>query len=473
MERADVVVIGAGFGGLGAATAAAEQGARVVLLERVGYPGGCASTFTRGGARYEAGATVLAGLGEGQALRDVVDRYALPLTLERVDPALTLRWPTGSFTIPSDRSAFVDAVAALPGAPPGVRRAFAEQQRVADALWATLDRPELLPPWGVRQLPGLLAHVAHTFGAWPALARHAGRPMSAWLHSHGLSGFEPLRRILDPLCQITVQVGTDQAEAPFALAAIDFLFRGVRSVRGGVGALATGLCDVIERLGGSVRFHRPATALTRGPDGWVVHTKRGPIGARQVVANVAPHVLRDWLGPTPRLDAQVARVETGWGAVVAYHTLDDAFPAGPAHLDLVADPAAPLADGNHVLCSVGEHRPGQPRTATSSTHVTSRDRAAVEAAQRALRATVRALAPELAQATRSELPASPRTFARFTGRPGGWVGGIPRRAGLGAYAELWPRAVAPGLWAVGDSVLLGQSALAAFVGGRHTARCFG
>ena len=49
----DVAVVGAGFGGLGAALRCAEHGARVLLLESLTYPGGCASTFMRGGASFD------------------------------------------------------------------------------------------------------------------------------------------------------------------------------------------------------------------------------------------------------------------------------------------------------------------------------------------------------------------------------------------------------------------------------------
>ena len=58
MEQADVVVIGAGFGGLSAALHFAEAGRDVVLFEALNYPGGCASTFERFGQRYESGATM-------------------------------------------------------------------------------------------------------------------------------------------------------------------------------------------------------------------------------------------------------------------------------------------------------------------------------------------------------------------------------------------------------------------------------
>ena len=79
------------------------------------------------------------------------------------------------------------------------------------------------------------------------------------------------------------------------------------------------------------------------------------------------------------------------------------------------------------------------------------------------------LAPEWMADVRHALTASPRTFARFTQREGGAVGGVPRRAGLHHYRTLSPKPVQEGLWLVGDSVFPGQSTLATALGGVRTA----
>jgi phytoene dehydrogenase-like protein len=465
VDTVDVVVVGGGFGGLGAALGAVEAGARVVLLERVGYLGGCAATFERGGARYEAGATMTAGLGDDQLLGRIVARWNLDVALDPVSPAMTLRWGEAPLEVPVDRGTFVDQLCGLPGAPvAALRSALAEQGARADALWGLLDDPTLLAPGSA----GAWARLVARSPGFAPLAPWVGRPLRDWLGARGLLGFAPLVRYAEALCQLTVQVGIAEAETPFALAALDFPFRGLRHVRGGIGALTAALGAAI----GDVRLHTRCTGLEREGGAWIAHTRHGPVRAPVVIADLAPHALRALLGrSTPRLDALAARVETGWGAVVSYRRIaDGALPDGAFHLDLVADPARPCTDGNHVLVSVSEARPGE-RTATCSTHVRPGDdpRGVAERASAALEATLRLRAPEIAEATRSSFPASPRTFARFTGRPGGWVGGVPRRAGLGAYRGLWPRPLLPGLWPVGDAVLLGQSTLATFAGGLRTA----
>ena len=116
------------------------------------------------------------------------------------------------------------------------------------------------------------------------------------------------------------------------------------------------------------------------------------------------------------------------------------------------------------------------RTATVSTHVPMRalresaDPASyLGAIQTRSTATLKERAPEIAAAIVRDLTASPRTFQRFTGRDFGYVGGIPRRAGLANYRRLGPTAVLPGLYLVGDSVFPGQSTLATALGGLRVA----
>jgi len=103
----DVLVIGAGFGGLAAALALAEQGARVTLCEALAYPGGCACTFERKGVRWEAGATLFSGLGAGQLYGDWITRWDLPVTIDWIDPVFETRVPGLALPVDRDRDVFI------------------------------------------------------------------------------------------------------------------------------------------------------------------------------------------------------------------------------------------------------------------------------------------------------------------------------------------------------------------------------
>ncbi len=484
-ESIDVLVVGAGFGGLSAALRLAERGLDVVCCETLTYPGGCAGTFRRDGYSFEAGATLSSGLGPGDLFGRWIARYGLPVELDWIDPVVDFRSPSGSLTVPRDRRALAERFAAMPGAPAAAVRAYFDHQaRVADALWDLFQDPRRLPSLRPGDLARQLASAPRLLPA----VRWMGRPLVRVLEKFGLADFPPLVTFLDALCQITVQCGVREAEAPFALAAADYYHRGTAHVRGGLGALANALVSAVEQAGGRVTFANRVQSLARDGDGWIATTRRGRLRSRAVVANILPRAVRDLvpheqLARTAALDALAQRVEAGWGACMLYLVARAPEGAGEdaRHLQLVDDPRAPLVEGNHVFCSIRgahdeEHAPPGRRAITVSTHVSMEalrsapDRGAfVAKVQQRMRDVLRARAPEWAAGIVHELPGSPRTFERFTGRPEGLVGGVPRRAGLHNYLEMLANRDHGGLHLVGDSVFPGQSTLATSLGGWRTA----
>lgn len=477
----DVVVVGAGFGGLGAAVRLAESGADVLLCEALSYPGGCASTFRRGGLDYEAGATLFSGFGPGQLFQDWIERYGIDVEIERMDPIAQFRTPHRALTIPASRAAFLDNLCALPDAPRSrLRRFFHEQGRVADVLWSTLDAPDTLPPLSWSAVRHHLPRLPRYLGLWP----HLGRSLADVLRRHDLQDFTPLRDYLNALCQITVQCSVDEADALFALGTMDYFFRGTAHVRGGIGRLAEGLLQVIRDLGGTVHLSDPVQEISSHGDGWKVRTRRSEVIARQVVFNTLTHDARQLLdlpaGSDDVLRAPDLDVRSSWGACMLYLELDaPELGETPRHLDLTADPTQPMVEGNHVFCSCGDLQgPDGRRTLTVSTHVPMNRYLSLEqreqgdyvrSIQERMRSTFDKLAPEWSNRVVDGMTASPRTFERFTRRHDGFVGGTARRSGTFSPLSIFESTSSGGLHLVGDSFFPGQSILATAIGGTRTA----
>ncbi len=477
-ESVDVAVVGAGFGGLGAALRAAELGHSVALFETLAYPGGCASTFKRGGAHFEAGATLFAGLSEQGFLRRALLAHGFSLPVRLLDPVLHVRTPDFVLDVPADRDAFVERWVELePHHAASVRRFFATQRELAQALWAIFENPALLLPFDPR---ALLVHLKSAMGYAPLL-RWIGRPLGAMLDAYGLRGARRLRSYLDSLCQITVQTTADEAETAFALAAIDYPFRATGHVEGGIGTLAQMMVDASLHAGAEVRFTDRVHAVRREGTGYRIQSRRGETFARHLVLDVLPSAAAGLFSIPLAEHRELARLDaairTGWGAAMLYRIVRDDGLLSPHahHVDLTSTPGAAPISGHHVFCSVSgadENRAGKPglRTLTASTHVRiPMTGEAVAEVQARMRQTIEAGYPALARATVREMTASPRTFARFVGRPEGYVGGVPRRAGLHNYRALSPRPVLEGAWLVGDTSFPGQSVLAATLGGWKTA----
>ena len=502
----DVVVVGAGFGGLSAALTLAERGVAVTLLEALPYSGGCASTFERHGVRYEAGATLFSGLAPatdddaGGFFTRALGRHGLRVDVDFADPVIEHRGPGVVVDVVRDRAAFVESfcVGASASQARGVRRFFARQHRVADLLWPLLVDGERLPLFTAHAFKSLGFHARRSFGylaALPTLASLAGKSLAQILDDDGCGDVPALRSWCDSLCQIAVQVPAAEADAVFALCALDYIWRGTGHVHGGIGKLGKQLEAAIVSAGGRVCLSRKARRITRDDDGrFVVDTARGPLRARRLLLNLLPNDAARLLDvPLPAaLAARQADVDDAWGAVMLYLVLraaDGASPA-PRHLDIVDDTGV-VVDGHHAFVSVSGADEGRVnadeavvfgggdlRTATVSTHIalsTLRElddagRAAViTAMQERLRAAVATALPTWT--VLRAMPGSPRTFARYTGRHGGAVGGVPRRAGRVAWLDgaFVDNEIVKGAALIGDSVFPGQSTLAVAVGGARAA----
>ena len=108
MEKFEIVIIGAGLGGLSAAAYLAKAGKKVLVLEHHAVPGGYAHEFRRGKYRFEVALHALDGVAPGgwayPVLKDlgVLDR----VHFHRMDPFYTVRFPEHEVTAHADVVAY-------------------------------------------------------------------------------------------------------------------------------------------------------------------------------------------------------------------------------------------------------------------------------------------------------------------------------------------------------------------------------
>jgi C-3',4' desaturase CrtD len=477
------VVVGAGIAGLTAAALLAKAGLRVDLLEAHSQSGGCAGTFRRGAWVFDVGATQVAGLEPG-GIHARLFRH-----LEVTQPAAT----------PLDPGCVVD----LDDGHPPVRlhrdpqRWRQERQRqfpgsgrfwaLCDALhranWAFAERDPVLPPRSLWDLGQLLAAVGPASLASGLLI---GASAADLLRLTGCSGDPRLRRFLDLQLRLYSQEPADRTAALYGATVLAMAQEplGLWHLQGSMQALSDTLEQALEQWGGTLRRRHRVERLT--PPGtsdrrWRIEGRQGigpgatgsgggdpfVLEADDVVVTLPPQALPPLLGQAlpPGYRRRLEGLAEPSGALVFYGAVERAqLPAGcPPHLQLdwsdpgslfvsvsrEGDGRAPAGQAT-VIASV--FTPAKPWFALDRPAYAARK----EAAQRGIEAGLERLLGLEAAAWRHRELATPRGFARWTGRPWGYVGGLGQAPGRFGPFGLASRTPLPGLWLCGDSIHPGE-----------------
>ena len=479
-----VIVIGAGVGGLTVGALLAKAGLSVTVLEASENLGGCASTFEVDGFRFDVGATVAGGFAPDGPMTRLAQWLDLCWDAHPVEPVMVVHLPDGFSIIRwSDSERWRRERL----------RAFGEivepfwrwQERAAEVLWSLAMR---LPPWlpqTRQETLSLFRSLFATLTTYPSSLRllpDAFRTVAA----HLPKGSSRLRQFVDAQLLIAAQCTSERANALYGAAALDLPRRGVTHLKGGMGTLAETLAEAIHRYGGVILRNCAASRIVMcsgKPIG--VETENSDfLPADIVVANVTPFALAQLLGEaSPRwLQRTLPYPEDGWGAFTLYLGVNEEIflPDFATHHQILCSET--FSEGNSVFLSVSPEwdetrAPKGFRTLTLSTHTrlpqwwqawqdgkATYERLKADYTERMLKAAERLL-PSLRDAIRIALPGTPLTFQRYTLRPFGWVGGFPQTS---LFRNVRPR-IADGIWLVGDSVFPGQSTTAVAIAGMRVA----
>ncbi|MFO7722668.1 MAG: NAD(P)/FAD-dependent oxidoreductase [Bacteroidales bacterium] len=141
----DIIVIGAGLGGLTAGAKLAKEGRKVLLIEQHDRPGGCATTFRRHDFTFEVGLHEMDGLDA----RDMKTKIFRDLGV--FDHVEFLKVPefyhfvhgSGQFTMPHDaEQAIKELVGAFPQEEAGIRAYFDQLLNARKKLKESEGQPE-------------------------------------------------------------------------------------------------------------------------------------------------------------------------------------------------------------------------------------------------------------------------------------------------------------------------------------------
>lgn len=103
-DEYDVIIIGAGIGGLVCGCYLAKAGMKVLIVEKNDKPGGCCTSFTRNGYNFDAGVHAFGGLHETGKFREIFQDLNLTSILDvtRIEPSDIIILPNGKISFGTD-----------------------------------------------------------------------------------------------------------------------------------------------------------------------------------------------------------------------------------------------------------------------------------------------------------------------------------------------------------------------------------
>lgn len=244
-----IVVIGGGFGGLGAAIRLRTQGFPVELIEARDKLGGRAYLYEQDGFKFDGGPTVITAPFMIDDLFDAADRRTSDyVRIVPVDPFYRIEFPDGrSFEYNGDAVQNEAAVSAFaPDDLEGYRKMLAQTRKIFEKGFIELsDKPFLRFSDMLRVAPDLIRLQSYK-SVYKFAAGYVKDPMLRRVFS-----FHPLL------------VGGNPFQTTSIYALIHHLERnwGVHYAMGGTGALISALGRLFCELGGKIRLSTPVRRI--------------------------------------------------------------------------------------------------------------------------------------------------------------------------------------------------------------------
>ena len=280
----DVIVVGAGNGGLAAAANTAKEGLKTLLLEKHNIPGGCATSFRRGRFEFEPSLHELCSVGTAEKpniVYKIFDDLGTKINWEYEKGHIFRTIAKGENGYDARLSAGIeDFVKSLekevPGCEASVRAFLALKPKLdaaIDYIYATKGNPN-----------GLVMLLKHA-----DFMRTAGHSVEEVMTALGMP-----KKAQDLINTYWGYLGvpTDELNCMHFLNMLyDYVVNGAAMPRHRSHELSLALVDVIQKHGGEVWYNSEVTEFLYKENGSVcgVVANGEKLYAKEVISNVIPH----------------------------------------------------------------------------------------------------------------------------------------------------------------------------------------
>ena len=475
MSEESIIVVGGGIAGLTGAALLAKEGYPVTLVEAHNQLGGCAGTFQRGSYTFDVGATQVAGLEKGgihHRLFNYLD-IALP-SAQVLDPGCSVLLGDGTKPInlwhdplrwEKERQEQF----------PGSESFWSLCSLIHKSNWAFVDRDPILPVgnfWDLSQLIRAIRPSNLLTGVFSKLT------IADLLKITGCHTDRRLQRFLDLQLKLYSQESASRTAALYGATVLQMAQspRGLWHLHGSMQILSDLLKNSFLRDGGRLLIGHRVTKIVKEKNANtfsidVFDRKKNfvSLDASDIVFSLPPQSLLDLIplegGLSSTYRERISNLPKPSGALVFYGALsrfdlpvncpshiqifDDDFGSLFVSISIENDKRAPVGMATliaSIFVDIDEWSNLDSQSYKSKKNIIAKKIITIINNQLGL--------PETSW-THQEL-STPRSFERWTGRPGGIVGGLGQHPSQFGPFGLSSRTSLKGLWLCGDSIYPGE-----------------
>jgi prolycopene isomerase len=285
-DHYDVIVVGAGLGGLTAASLLAKRGQSVLMIEQQNKPGGSCSSFKREDHVFDVGTAMLYGFGEKgfRPFRFLMNELEEPIDVIAHATLVRMTFEGHEIIFWPDIARFLEELFALfPEEKDSLRRFFADLYKMYENI--VIKNEVISPPseFSPRQgLRRLMSDPLSILRMQKLLSTSTMDLLRKYFHTPEIFSF------FDKLC--SAYSYTTAEETPAVLAATMFIdnhIGGVYFPAGGAQMLPNTIEKAFERYGGHVLYRQMVDeVLIQSGEAYGVRLQNGiEIRAKRVIAN--------------------------------------------------------------------------------------------------------------------------------------------------------------------------------------------
>lgn len=487
-DRYDVIVVGAGLGGMAAASLLAKRGLSVLMVEQQGKPGGSCTSFKRQGVVYDVGTAMLYGFGETgfKPFRFLMNELEEPVDIIAHSTLARMTFEGTEITFWPDVDRFVEELGQVfPEEQEGIRAFYADLYKMYENI--VIKNEVVVPPSEFSPRQGLRRLLSDPLGIvkmQKLLSMSTQTLLERYFHTPDI--FDFFDKLCSAYCYCTA------AETPAVLAATMFLdnhIGGVYYPAGGAQMLPNAIEKAFERDGGQALYrHYVDEILIANGTAYGVRlangqeVKAGRIIANATVWNIYGKLVRPEHIEPERLAWARALVPT-FPSMVLYMVVDreaipdralpwEIFIENREEIDssdltlyinsLVDESLGP--PGKLVMFAIAPHL-GEWPSPEDSAYRSPEYRARKKAEAEKMLDQIEAHYPGFRQHVERLIVGTPTTIERYLLKNGGAVGGPKNAMGQEVLRRLHARSEWRNLYFCGDSTVMATGAPATVVSG--------